>query len=387
MASPPSAPAPPPSKLDLSSIRAALIRQEDTIIFALIERAQFKRNSVVYEPGAAAYRELVSPSSAATGAGMSFLDYMLCETERLHARVRRYTSPDEYPFFPGELPPPVLPLLDFPALLHPSCVNLNEQIKAVYMNRVLPDLCTEGDDEQHGSSVVADVAVLQAISKRVHYGLFVAESKFLGNPAGYTELIQAADEAGIYQLLTNMAVEERVLRRVHRKASIFGGDIEGTEGQPPAGAAGEGGPAPKVDPELIVALYREHIIPLTKEAEVQYLLQRLGPPLVACVGEAGSGSHLAAQRAFSTPGKQPPTFVASGAVAAVFEAVMSNKAHYGVVPLEQGEGGVVRGAGARTRRQRRRSRTRLLMRPWARNPHISQDVDPPTADDARPGRG
>ena len=51
------------SKLELSSIRSALIRQEDTIIFALIERSQWKRNVVCYEPGAAAYgrrRPLVS---------------------------------------------------------------------------------------------------------------------------------------------------------------------------------------------------------------------------------------------------------------------------------------------------------------------------------------
>ena len=91
------------SKLELSSIREALIRQEDTIIFALIERAQFRRNEGCYERGAAAYRQL-------GGADMSFLDYMLVETERLHSRVRRYTSPDEYPFFPGKLPPPELPL-------------------------------------------------------------------------------------------------------------------------------------------------------------------------------------------------------------------------------------------------------------------------------------
>lgn len=337
------------SKLELSSIRAALIRQEDTIIFALIERAQFGHNSACYEPDAPAYQELVSVST--TTRAMSFLDYMLCETERLHARVRRYTSPDEYPFFPGQLPPPELKLLDFPALLHPSCVNLNERIKALYTQRVLPDLCALGDDEQHGSSVLADVAVLQAISKRVHYGLFVAESKFLGNPAGYRALIEAADEAGIMELLTNSAVEEKVLRRVHRKASILGGDIE-TDGTVPGDgtAAGGGGEAPKVagkvDPELILALYRDHIIPLTKVAEVEYLMQRLGPPLVTCAGEAGGGSHQAAARAFSTPGKEPPSLLASGTVPAVFEAVMSNKCAYGVVPLEQGE----RGVHAATRR-------------------------------------
>ena len=34
----------------LDSIRATLIRQEETIIFAMIERAQFRRNLAIYDP-------------------------------------------------------------------------------------------------------------------------------------------------------------------------------------------------------------------------------------------------------------------------------------------------------------------------------------------------
>jgi chorismate mutase len=164
-----------PKKLSLQSIRDALIRQEDTIIFALIERAQYRRNDVCYAPGAPQFAAVAGPSE-------SFLESMLLETERTHARVRRYTAPDEHAFFPERLPPPALPLIEFPALLHPSTVNLNAQILKVYLSKVVPAICAAGDDEQHGSSVVADVSVLQAISKRVHYGLFVAESKFRSQP-------------------------------------------------------------------------------------------------------------------------------------------------------------------------------------------------------------
>jgi len=35
--------------LSLANVRASLIRQEDTIVFSLIERAQFARNGNVYE--------------------------------------------------------------------------------------------------------------------------------------------------------------------------------------------------------------------------------------------------------------------------------------------------------------------------------------------------
>lgn len=38
--------------LSLDNIRSSLIRQEDTIIFAFIERAQFARNEAVYKPDA-----------------------------------------------------------------------------------------------------------------------------------------------------------------------------------------------------------------------------------------------------------------------------------------------------------------------------------------------
>ena len=37
--------------LSLANVRASLIRQEDTIVFSLIERAQFARNGNVYERG------------------------------------------------------------------------------------------------------------------------------------------------------------------------------------------------------------------------------------------------------------------------------------------------------------------------------------------------
>lgn len=35
-----------------------------------------------------------------------------------------------------------------------------------------------GDDNNYGSASMLDVAVLQALSKRIHYGMFVAEAKF-----------------------------------------------------------------------------------------------------------------------------------------------------------------------------------------------------------------
>ena len=63
-------------------------------------------------------------------------------------------------------------------------------------------------------------------------------------------------------------VERRVLRRAFVKASTYGQDITGTtEGY-------------KIDPMLIADIYRDMIIPLTKDVEVRYLFHRVGfsPP-------------------------------------------------------------------------------------------------------------
>lgn len=152
----------------LDSIRSTLIRQEETIIFALIERAQYRSNRQIYAPNQLNFTDDNKES-------ISFCDWMLLETEKLHAQVRRYTSPEEHPFFPHSIPRHVvrLPQLNYPSLLgtEKEKVNVNNEVKDWYINRIIDRLCANGDDEQYGSSVMADIAVLQAISRRVHYGI------------------------------------------------------------------------------------------------------------------------------------------------------------------------------------------------------------------------
>jgi chorismate mutase len=155
--------------LSLEHIRNTLIRQEETIIFALIERAQFKQNKKVYVGGGMELRKVKE----------SFLDFILAEREKLDSRVGRYTSPDENAFFPAQLLQPELPVLNYPVVIQPNAINVNTKIKSLYVSDILKQLCAEGDDGQYGSAVVCDVAVLQAMSKRIHYGKFVAESKFM----------------------------------------------------------------------------------------------------------------------------------------------------------------------------------------------------------------
>lgn len=247
----------PGGTLKLSDLRSRLLRQEETIIFALIERSQFRLNPLAYTPGA------LVPGYPGT-----FSRYLLHELEVAYAKTRRYTSPDEHPFTDG-LPDSVLPPLAYPATLVPNNVNVNAEIEAAYVGQMLPRVCEGGDDQNYGSSATCDVACLQALSKRVHYGKFVAEAKFQEDPAAYTALVRAGDREGIWEALTNSAVEEVLLRRVRRKAMAYGGDVRDV----PVEGAGEG--KYKVDPTAIADIYREIIIPLTKKVEVDYLMQRV----------------------------------------------------------------------------------------------------------------
>ena len=53
-------------------------------------------------------------------------------------------------------------------------------------------------------------AFCQALSKRIHYGKFVAEAKFRAQPEEYGALIRQRDAAGLMRLLTDEAVEAKV---------------------------------------------------------------------------------------------------------------------------------------------------------------------------------
>jgi len=242
-------------QLLLSNIRSVLIRLEETIIFALIERAQFLKNGIIYRRG-------VFPDIG----GRSLVGYLLHETEVVHAKMRRYTSPDEHPFF-DDLPTPVLPALRFDeSPLRPNRVNLNNRVREVYENQIVPFICADGDDAQYGSSSVCDVACLQALSRRIHYGKFVAESKFQAERDRFRPLIANRDDRGLIAAITHADVEKEVVERVRIKARTYGRDITGSDEV-----------EFKIPPDNVVELYHRWVIPLTKEVEAAYLLERDQP--------------------------------------------------------------------------------------------------------------
>ncbi|KAI0504800.1 hypothetical protein KFK09_015753 [Dendrobium nobile] len=248
--------------LTLESIRLALIRQEDSIIFALLERAKYCYNADTYD------RSVFSMN----GFHGSLVEYMVKETERLHAKVGRYKSPDEHPFFPEDLSEPMLPPMQYPKVLHHAAdsININKIIWQMYFNDLLPRLVKSGNDGNCGSSSVCDTICLQSLSKRIHYGKFVAEAKFLENPDRYRTAIKAQDGDKILNMLTYESVENVVKERVETKAKLFGQEVT-------VGTTSDRKHQPefKIKPSLVAELYEKWIMPLTKKVQVEYLLRRL----------------------------------------------------------------------------------------------------------------
>ncbi len=239
---------------DLSSIAANLEGLEETIIFMLLNRAQFARNQVVYEAGASGFEG---------GEGKSLFEIRLRRHEEMDAEFGRFHVPEERPFMKGlpdakrrvDLPDMGLHIKDY------DVVNVTEKILAAYLS-LISDICESVDDGQYGSAVEHDVAALQAIARRVHFGaLYVAESKYQSDREIYQRLVRDGDGERLMRRLTRAEVEERILERIEDKVDSIQAQIN---------------PLVRrwIPSRIIMGFYRQHIIPLTKEGEIRYLLNR-----------------------------------------------------------------------------------------------------------------
>ncbi|MCT4592146.1 MAG: chorismate mutase [Candidatus Gracilibacteria bacterium] len=213
---------------NLDEIAGKLEAIEESIIFKLLARAQYKRNNQAYEK--------------------SFFDEMLLSIEEVFESCNRYEIIEEVPFS------------DVINLSYEKTVDLTENVKLAYFN-LLDDLCETGEDpENYGSSTEHDIYALQAISERIHFGAYyVAWAKYNQDPEKYYKFIQEANYDALYDLLTRKDVEEKILKRVEEKVNLY-----------------QKGANPKyrkiINPKIIVDFYKESVIPLTKKGEVEHLI-------------------------------------------------------------------------------------------------------------------
>lgn len=82
------------------------------------------------------------------------------------------------------------------------------------------------------------------------------------------------DRDALMKLLTFEKVEEMVKKRVEKKTKVFGQEVSVSENE----YDNNDDSTYKVDPSIVsLLLYQEHVMPLTKHVQVEYLLRRLDP--------------------------------------------------------------------------------------------------------------
>jgi chorismate mutase len=242
-------------KLDLAFIAARLEGFEETIIVKLIDRAQYLVNPVIYENG---------KSGFSGDSSNSLFGLRLIEQEQMDSRFGRFCAPEERPFTKDlpvhqrivNVPDTGLKLMEY------NKISQSDEILKSYLE-MIPEICCEGDDGQYGSSVELDVYTIQSIARRIHYGsLYVAECKFAGDPVGYSKLIKEKNISGITEKLTRKDVEENIVIRIRKKTASLQYMVNRLVRN-------------VIDPEIIAEYYKKYIIPLTKQGQIAYLLDRL----------------------------------------------------------------------------------------------------------------
>lgn len=253
-------------RLDLELIAARLEGLEETVINRLVDRAQFARNAEAYRAGGSEFPD--EPQR-------SLFEVRLRYQEEMDSRFARYRVPEERPVN-GDLPEPERTTISHPAELAVTdydAVNLSPQIAEGYLAFV-PRLCAKGDDGNYGSSVEHDVLAIQAIARRIHYGaLYVSESKYRESPDEFDQLLNRGDRGAVLSRIERPEVEARILSRVAAKVDYVQAQVNTRVRR-------------IVAPEIVLELYRDLIIPLTKEGQLRYLAtrprERREPPPSAC---------------------------------------------------------------------------------------------------------
>jgi len=229
----------------LEAITAHLERLEEKIIFKLLNRAQYHLNLSIY-------RSIKKQPSL-------FMQ-RLKKQEKMDAAFGRYDIAEERPFTLNKINKKP-PKEKFLKITNFNKINLTTDILQKYF-LFIKKLCQPGTDKHFGSSIEHDVYALQAISERIHFAAFyVAETKFQQNSKLYVDLIKEKNHSELYKKLTRAKVEENIKKRVEKKAQRFQQGINKQLYH-------------FVDPQIFVDLYCDLIIPITKQGEILYFLNR-----------------------------------------------------------------------------------------------------------------
>ena len=197
------------SEKKLVMIRESLENMEYPIIFMLMERLKYQFDSTTLQ------------------AIKSFLDTLKCS--------KTAVQKEEYPE------------------LNNIFFKLEEKLFSFYFSKILPN--NSGSKELPITSIfLKDANFFMQVMERIRIGIFVAQAKFDASPELYQKLANENNIQEINKQLTNIDVELKILDRIKEKACQLN-FIN-----------------PSFNPEIAVSFYKDCIIPLTKELELEYLL-------------------------------------------------------------------------------------------------------------------
>ncbi|TVU49540.1 hypothetical protein EJB05_00853, partial [Eragrostis curvula] len=240
--------------LSIELINNSVNSQDATIVQNIVERSHLCLNPDTYS----------SKASKVQGFSGSLVVYIMQEMEKSHAKAGRYKCPAEIPFFPETLLEPLIPT-EYPSVLHMryTSINLNKEIWEVYFGKMLPKLVKHGKDGHNGPSAVCDAKILQGLSKRIHYSMFLAEAKFRKSPDIYESAIKEQDPEKLRKLLKDPEDGDEFKRQKQFRTDVC---------QVLMNSGASMSSNPKLKPEMVVELFDEFVIPMAMEVQIQYLL-------------------------------------------------------------------------------------------------------------------
>lgn len=223
-----------PPVYSLGQARHDLMLLEDRLVLAFIRRSRFKVNPHIY-----------------SGGGKEIFDPFLLVGDQDQGICPGLSYPTRQPFSPI-MQPPFAESEKRNPLIVGNPINLNSRIVPVYLSQ-LPYFCECGDDQDYKQVAEIDIACLRLLSERVHSGVLVAEAKYRAAQGRYNQLVSFGFREAVEDRLRDRKTEGEVLARVRQKARSKRHLFNAT---------------------AFEALYRDHIIPMTIEAEVEHIFRR-----------------------------------------------------------------------------------------------------------------
>ena len=234
--------------MNLENIRKKLVILEDIIIKNICNRVNYKLNKEIYIHNSDKFKFLNNFEG-------TYFDFLFKHMENVQSMAGRYEAFDEKPYYKGlektKIEREYENTLPSDILKFSNKVNFNAWIRIAYLN-FIQNICIIDNDNNYGDTVLCDINCLQAISKRIHYGILVMEAKYKESKSIYDKYLNDNDDVSIIAKLKNKDIENKVLQRVKEKAIKY----------------------KFKNPEQIVNFFKNFIIPMTIQVELEYVFTK-----------------------------------------------------------------------------------------------------------------